>query len=747
MSAQIKPNILPGYLVTEGSRVERVISVMKDHVLLRPIHAAADDMQDVMVPLEHLYAKLGAVDFGISPGDPDEVGNNRAIGRGRTKFNDLKSEDQFQVMFTYCICLAIDDLRAKIPGKVTEAWCEEHWDQINTTAENKFLECSGQTKKGKRKKVSYTAPCAKVLAADYAAYNSGRFYPDDHAPQRARAGRKPTEIPDWARAIIMAGLQKYLDGREVEAIRCFEVIRGALILENARLETENLLHKPYELARSKFYEIVNEIKPSEAKAKRRGIDEIKRILQTGLPDMRALVYGEIIQIDEYEMPLWVFLEKTGLHVVVGARTMEQLRKEAESTEIAKVWLLMAKDVATGRIVAFNLGRNPNAEDTLELLRRLVSDTSHIAKAAGCENAPPPPVRPQVIIMDTGPGFWNNIVPLAILRLGASFKYGRAKSPKDKASIESSFGGLGKDIMKLAHGYNGAGPGKQTGYSGPEMAVLSMAQIEQFIWRYVVDCIPSKSSQRKGSWGANNQLTFERTLKHYGLLPPLSRREVRLALGLRVVRTVTTMGIECFRMPFQGKPDFRHWAIDNIGQKITVHIDPHRIEEVTVVTDDGKTFYLNAGLSQFRHFSLQEWTHFLEEWRASDPVSDEINAVALFRFYQKLSVRMAELLDFYGKEHKVVRQDEAQALCDQLAGGSLNVLADDAEGSQSIAKEDIFKFNHAGPAVFKPGDVIPDEDAEQDDTSVPEARVAGRAGAKASSGKKFTGAAKGKGKLL
>lgn len=51
MSAQIKPNILPGYLVTEGSRVERVISVMKDHVLLRPIHAAADDMQDVMVRL------------------------------------------------------------------------------------------------------------------------------------------------------------------------------------------------------------------------------------------------------------------------------------------------------------------------------------------------------------------------------------------------------------------------------------------------------------------------------------------------------------------------------------------------------------------------------------------------------------------------------------------------------------------------------------------------------------------------
>lgn len=747
MTEQIKPTIYPGYLVTEGNRVEQVVSILKDHVILRPIHAAARDMLDVMVPLDDLYSKLDKVDFGISPGDPHQVGDNRSVGRRRTKFNDLATDDQFQVLYVYCLCLAIDDLREKIPGKVTEAWCEANWEEINTAAENKFLECSGQKKRGKQKKVSYTAPCAKVLAADYAAYSSDRFHPDDHASQRARAGRKPTEIPDWAYSIIMAGLQRYFDGREPTAISCYTIIRGVLIEENKRLAAENLLHKPYELKRSKFYEICNEIKPSEAKATRRGIDELKRTLQTGLPDMRALVYGEIIQLDEYEMPLWVFLEKTGLHVVVGAKAMEQLRKEAESTAIAKVWLLVAKDIATGRIVAFNLGRNPNAEDTLELLRRLVSDTSRLAKAAGCENAPPPPVRPQLIIMDTGPGFWNNIIPLAILQLGSAFRYGRTQSPKDKASIESSFRGLGTEIMNLLHGHNGTGPGKQTGYSGPEMAVLSMAQIEQIMWRYIVDCLPFRSSQRKGSWGANNQLTFEMKLKRFGLLPPLSRREVRRALGLKVVRTVTTMGIECFRMPFQGKSDFRHWAINNVGQKVTVFVDPHRIEEVTVVTDDAQTFYLTAGLSQFRHFSLQEWIHFLEEWRASDPVTDEINALALYRFYQRLSVRMTELLDFYGKEHKVVRRDEVQAVCDQLAGGSLHVLPDDAEGSASIAKEDLFKFNQAGPAVFKPGDVLPDEGADQAHPVEPKVPAAGRAGAKASSGKKFTGKAKGKGKLL
>lgn len=743
MSAQFKPDIMPGYYVTEGSRVERVISVAKEYAVLRPVGVGALDKQDTLVPLDDLYAKIGNVDFGISPGEPDTAVENGPKGNQRKKLIDLGLNDQHQVMFVYCACHAIDDVRADTPGKVTEAWCEANWSRINSVAEEHFLKLSGQKKKGKRQKVSYTAPCAKVLARDYAGYLSNHLSPDDHAPQRSRAGRKPKEIPDWAYAIILAGLKPHLDDREPDAIDCFGHITGALIEENQRRAIEDILHKPYRLSRWKFYEIVGELKPSDKQARRLGLAELRSTLQTGLPELRAFVYGEIIQIDEYEMPLWVFLEKTGLHVVVGAKTMDQLRKEAENTTAAKVWLLAARDVATGRTVAFNLSRSQNAEDTLELLRRLVSDTTQLAKEAGCENLPPPPVRPQVIIMDTGPGFWNSTVPLAILSLGASFKFGRAKSPKDKASIESSFGSIGKDLMKRLHGYNGAGPGKQPGYDGRAMAVMSMAQIEQILWWYFTDCVPFKQSQRRASLGTVNHVAFARTLKRFGLLPPLARRDVRRALGLRVTRTVTTMGIEVFRMPFQGQPDFRAWSIDNIGEKVTVYIDPHRIEEVTVVTGDGKSFYLKAGLSQFRHFSLQDWRHFLEEWRHTDPVSDEINAMALYRFYLRVSDRMADLLEFHGKEHKVLRQDEVQSACDMLAGGSLRILPDDTEGSASVDRQDIFKSKHEGPGTFKPGDIIPDEDEDP-------VRNVGKksgAGAKGRPPKKFTGDAKGKGKLL
>jgi hypothetical protein len=96
MSAHYKPDIRPGYYVTEGSRDERVISVTKEYALLRPADAGARDMQDTLVPLEDLYAKVGKVDFGISPGELDTAVGNGPNGNQRKKLVDLGPNDQIR---------------------------------------------------------------------------------------------------------------------------------------------------------------------------------------------------------------------------------------------------------------------------------------------------------------------------------------------------------------------------------------------------------------------------------------------------------------------------------------------------------------------------------------------------------------------------------------------------------------------------------------------------------------------------
>lgn len=465
-----------------------------------------------------------------------------------------------------------------------------------------------------------------------------------------------------------------------------------------------------------------------------------RNMRTGVGETIARMVGEVVQIDECELPLWVFLKETGLHKVVGDRTMEQLRKEAENEDVVKVWILVAVDVATGRPLAFHIARSQNANDTLELIRRLVSDKTKLAREAGCIHQPAPAVRPFQIVMDTGSGLWNQFVPTAILAIGGMFKFGRTKSPSDKAFIERFFKNMGDDIVPSLHGNSGKGPGSETDYDGKDMAVLTIAQLEKYMWWYFTDCLPFKETQRKGGWGIQQQQLFDQTAEMYGMLPPLSRRHTRKALGLKVRRVVSKMGIEAFRMPFQGDFHFRKWILNNIGAEVTVFIDPHAIEEVTVKTDDGDIFYLKASLSQFRDFSLQEWVHFLGEWRASDPVTKEISATALYRFYKRLDGEMEKLLEFYGKEHKTMTLDEAQYLCEELAGGDGDLtILEPNEGSKAAAPSDVYFGADEGDGIFAPGGHI--EDAE-----VIEPEVSPAAPRKPKSPKTFTGEAKGKGGL-
>ena len=79
----------------------------------------------------------------------------------------------------------------------------------------------------------------------------------------------------------------------------------------------------------------------------------------------------------------------------------------------------------------------------------------------------------------------------------------------------------------------------------------------------------------GHWGGIRQVIFDCIKRMYGMLPALFHREVRRAVGLRVTRKVTKMGIEAFRMPYQGNEEFRRWVLRNIGASLTICVDPNR----------------------------------------------------------------------------------------------------------------------------------------------------------------------------
>lgn len=746
MSKYTNPEFPVGSLFVDGSKTSRLIAMLHDVAVLRPTGADANDMQDFSMSVEEIREKMKRVDFEIKFSTAAYMESATTLHTQDVQFAELDDEMRDKALFGIACCMALEELRDEGVIKITEPSINANHDRVTLQAQNLYNKVAGVKKRGNRKQAGYVVPLGQTLMKQYNSCKISTFDPADFRTKHSKAGRPKKQFPQWVLDLMYEAMQPHLDGREPHVKPCYEMLKGKLLEVNAERARTVPGHVDIKVSERKFRDFADDLNPTAMDVARKGVEEMKRTMRSGFGEIVARMIGEVIQIDECQMPLWVFLEKTGLNKVVGEQTMRQLKSDAQNTKKGKVWILVAVDVATGMPLAFHLAKSPNADDTLELLRRLVSDKTKLAKEAGSVNPPPPAVRPYKIVMDTGSGLWNNVVPHAILSLGGGFQFGRTKSPSDKAFIERFFSTLGSDIMKALHGYNGQGPGTKTDYDGEDMTVMTIAQLEKYLWWYFTDCLPFKTTQRKGSWGGIRHVIFERMKKLYGMLSPLSHREVRRAVGLRVTRSVTKMGIEAFRMPFQGDGKFRAWALANIGAKVTVCVDPHRIEEATAITPTGEVHYLTACLSQFRHFSLSEWTHFLEEWRAADPLTEEVSVEALYRFYQRIRKEMDQLLEFYGKEHSVIKLADAQEMADSLVGGNLTILHGDVSGA-SAPRSALTASEAMGHGVFTPGGQVVEE-AEKDETGGPVADLQDDRTEKkpVREPRKFTGKSKGKGGL-
>lgn len=756
MTKPMKSGVPVGSVVVDGTKSYRIISQVSGQLVCRPENADALDHQDFMVPVEELNKKLNNSDFELK--SPKELmrGSTMLTGDGAiTLLLDKNKRDR--MLFVHVCCMAIETVGEKKGEKITEPWIYKNYDLIQEEIRTLHRQVLGkETVLGNKRLPDFQAPNACDLMKQYKFYKSDHYRPEEFRDKRDQAGRPPTLFDQWVIDLMSDAAKITLEGRVRTVTRALETLDEKLSKENAIRLARDPGFQPVTVSRRKFDEFIRSLGVVAAGFTRLGRSAVTKSNRTGIGEIRALMYGEMVEIDECEMPLYVFLLKTGLSAVVGEATMERLRKEAENDAVGKVWILVAVDVATGATLGFNVARSPNANDTLELIRRVLSDKRKFAREAGCQNDPDEPITPSMFVMDTGVGLWNNVVPHAMLILGISFKYGRVRSPTDKKFCERFFGTLGSDIMKELHGYAGQDAKKETDYDGAAMAVMSIAQLERYLWWYFTDCLPFKITTRKGGWGKRRKDLVEHVKSHYGHLERLSKRRIRLGLGLRVTRTVSKMGIEAFVMPYADNPEFLKWSLNNLGKKVTVLVDPHCIEEVTVITADRDVFYVKASLLQFRDFSLAEWQHFLEEWRYNDPTSEEVSVEALYRFYLRIRTEMSRLLESHGKEHKVIKIEDAQRMADNLAGiksingtktsvTSLQILFGDY-GTQAAEISSAFASDAVGDGIFTPGDdLIEDAEvvAETPPLIVEKSEPAGKAKRVNSA---YSGVAKGKGGL-
>lgn len=173
----------------------------------------------------------------------------------------------------------------------------------------------------------------------------------------------------------------------------------------------------------------------------------------GSTDVRALLVGEYVEIDECKASLVVSAKVRGMWERLSPderATLEEMDKLVRE----RLHILVMIDVATRMPLAWVISDQPRAEATLALFRMATRDKTREKRIYGCEGEPMPAIGIGHVKNDNGPGLRNAEVIGALMGMGAMNTVVRTYAATDKPYIERMFGTIESILLKLLHGYTG-----------------------------------------------------------------------------------------------------------------------------------------------------------------------------------------------------------------------------------------------------------------------------------------------------
>ncbi len=495
---------------------------------------------------------------------------------------------------------------------------------------------------------------------------------------------------------------------------------------------------------------------TEAEIRDKGERAAKSKLGRGSTDLRALMIGELTEIDEVHLSLVVTAKVCGLWEKLGDPEKRAL-EDADKIIKTRLTLLVMLDVATRMPLAWVISDEPRAEATLALLRMATRDKSKEKIRYGCSGLVADAVGLGMVKTDNGPGLRNAAVKSAVLGAGGVSVDVRVYSPTDKPFIERHFGTLESVLLKLLHGYTGRRPGDLPGYDANKSGVLDIDILYQLLTCFYIDELPSMRHHGFGMWGRRPAEVYEEVYKTREIFEPMDPdlRRIHLCWEEKVIPT--SEGVRVFSGIWFNSPELQQAIEDTQGydryrqRQVSVYVDPDNLNEATVVLPRTTApIRVQLQSSVFADMTINEVLNLVRAYRKEDPSTTEIHEDRL----AKVRRERRELLDSIGVEKNLARsyqtRAEIKAKARQVFQGARIIASKGVEGAAragqiTAARPDgkIFDFTGGNgiiegkvvdPAPIPPhamnAEVMPDEASE---TVPPKAEK--QAGTKSTSAKK------------
>jgi putative transposase len=502
---------------------------------------------------------------------------------------------------------------------------------------------------------------------DYRDRYIGSGYDEMALPdQRWLRGNRTPRILTRMRELMTEAIEQiHLDLRKPNVSAALRHLRTLTTEENAKRKLNGLA--PLTPVTNKTMANHIEMIGSTALAiARDGARAVANNRSRGNTDARALMIGELVEIDECKLSLITVVKKKGWWERLSANDQAAL-EEIDEIIRTRLWLVLMLDVATRMPLAWVLTGTPSKAATLEAIRMATRDKTREKVIYGCECDPIPAAGIGSIMGDNGYGIRNAAVKAATLGILGQSVDARSYHGVDKPYLERMFGSMESILINMIHGYTGRRAGALPGYDPIKNGVLDCEELYGLITRYLVDEYPNERHYGVTMMGRRPIQMKEYIDLNYGAIRLPSPHDRRIHLGWESKVRITDEGVKVFGLPYNS-PELQA-VRDQIDEKVSVFSDPDCTNHVTILIE-GHPDPILADLSwtEMSDRTIPEFLAIAEAARAEDPEATEEFDAALARTRRKFF----DQIHFIAVEHKLARSymtiSEAQKKAEVVAAG-------------------------------------------------------------------------------
>lgn len=369
----------------------------------------------------------------------------------------------------------------------------------------------------------------------------------------------------------------------------------------------------------------------------------------GSTDVRALLIGELVEVDESRMSLVASAKHKGFWERLLPNDKKTL-EEIDQLIRERLSVLIMIDVATRHSPAWIISDQPRTEATLALYRMATRDKTREKLIYGCEGQPMAAIGIGHVKNDNGVGLRNAAVKQGLLGIGAMITDARIYNATDKPYVEAAFGTLESVLLKLIHGYTGRKVGELPGYDAIANGVLDIDELYGILTRFMIDEYPSMRHMGFGMGGRRPAEVYKEvnaTRGHFRQLDPNVRR---IHLGWEVKVTPNDEGVRVFGGLWYNSDELQD-KTDRHRGKVSVFVDPDDVTFATVLIPGvDEPVEVTIQNTVFANLTLPEVLEIMAAWRKEHPDVTNIYEDRLMRTRRRLFDQLRTI----GVERKLAR---------------------------------------------------------------------------------------------